>query len=119
MAEHTDDTDEMQGAAESRVEQARAVVSEKIGAAKEKLSGVSSAAGKKLQEVKGQAGEVSQAVREKAAEGLKQGYARVRKDLDDLSSDVNAYVKDNPGRSVLIAAAVGFVLGMLIRRDRS
>jgi ElaB/YqjD/DUF883 family membrane-anchored ribosome-binding protein len=119
MAEHTDEVEEIKEAAESRVEQARAVVSEKIGAAREKLSGVSSAAGKKLQEVKEHAGETTQAVRERAAEGLKQGYARVRKDLDDLSSDVNAYVKDNPGRSVLIAVAVGFVLGMLIRRDRS
>jgi ElaB/YqjD/DUF883 family membrane-anchored ribosome-binding protein len=100
------------------VQQARAVVSEKLGVAKEKLGEVSQAAGKRLQEVKGQAGEATQVAREKAAEGLKQGYDRVRKDFDDLSADVNVYVKDNPGRSVLIAAGVGFLLGMLIRRDR-
>lgn len=100
------------------VDQARAVVSEKLGVAKEKLSDVSQAAGKRLQEVKGQAGEMSQVAREKAAEGLKHGYERVRKDFDDLNADVNAYVRDNPGRSVLIAAGVGFLLGMLMRRDR-
>jgi len=99
------------------VEQAKAVVSETLGVAKEKLSEVSQAAGKRLQEVKGQAGEMSQVARDKAAEGLKQGYERVRKDFDDLNSDVNAYVRDNPGRSVLIAAGVGFLLGMMIRRD--
>jgi ElaB/YqjD/DUF883 family membrane-anchored ribosome-binding protein len=75
-------------------------------------------AGQKLHEVTAQAGERTQAAREKAAEGLRQGYDRVRKDVDDLNSDVNTYVKDNPGRSVLIAAGVGFVLGMLIRRSR-
>lgn len=53
-----------------------------------------------------------------AKEGLRQGYDRARKDLDQLTADVNAYVKDNPGRSVLIAAGLGFVLGLLLRRDR-
>ena len=100
------------------VQQARAVVTEKLGVAKEKLSEVSQAAGKRLKEAKGQAGEVTQVAREKAAEGLKQGYDRVRKDFDDLNADVNAYVRDNPGRSVLIAAGLGFVLGMMMRRDR-
>ena len=100
------------------VEQARAVVSEKLGVAREKLGEASQAAGKKLQEVKGQAGQATQVAREKAAEGLKQGYDRVRKDFDDLNADVNTYVKDNPGRSVLIAAGIGFLVGMLIRRDR-
>lgn len=118
MAESTKKVEEIAEAGETRVEQARAVVNEKLGTAKEKLSEVSQVAGKKLQEVKGQAGEVSQVAREKATEGLKQGYERVRKDFDDLNSDVNAYVRDNPGRSVLLAAGLGFVLGMLIRRDR-
>ncbi len=86
--------------------------------AKEKLGEVSAAAGKRLREVKGQAGQATQVAREKAAEGLKQGYDRVRKDFDDLNADVNAYVKDNPGRSILIAAGIGFVLGMMMRRDR-
>ena len=78
----------------------------------------SQAAGKRLQEVKGQAGQATLAAREKATEGLKQGYDRVRKDFDDLNSDVNAYVRDNPGRFVLMAAGIGFVLGMLLHRDR-
>lgn len=118
MTEETKKTDKAAEEGPKAVEQARAVAKEKLGVAKEKLGEVSQAAGKRLQEVKGQAGEMSQVAKEKAAEGLKHGYERVRKDFDDLNADVNAYVRDNPGRSVLIAAGVGFVLGMLMRRDR-
>jgi ElaB/YqjD/DUF883 family membrane-anchored ribosome-binding protein len=120
MAKEIEKVEEVEEVEESAkgVQQARAAVSEKLGVAKDKLGEVSQAAGKRLQEVKGQAGQATQVAREKAAEGLKQGYDRVRKDFDDLNADVNAYVKDNPGRSVLIAAGVGFLLGMMMRRDR-
>ncbi len=118
MADSSENIEELPQPAESRVDQARAVVNEKLGAAKEKLGEASTVAGEKFQQVKAQAGEKTQVARDKAAEGLKQGYDRVRKDFDDLNGDVNAYVKDNPGRSILIAAGVGFVLGMLIRRNR-
>jgi ElaB/YqjD/DUF883 family membrane-anchored ribosome-binding protein len=50
-----------------------------------------------------------------AREGLKTGYDRARKDFDQLSGDVNTYVRDNPGRSVLIAAGLGFLVGLLVR----
>lgn len=60
----------------------------------------------------------SQAAREgydDAAKNLRQGYTRVRKDFDGLSRDVNEYVRDNPGKSVLMAAGVGFLIGLLFR----
>ena len=53
-----------------------------------------------------------------AKEGLRQGYDRVRKDVGELSTDVNEYVRDNPGKSILIAAAVGFAIGLLVRGRR-
>jgi ElaB/YqjD/DUF883 family membrane-anchored ribosome-binding protein len=53
-----------------------------------------------------------------AAHSLREGYDRASKDLDKLSKDVGAYVRDNPGRSVLAAAAAGFFLGLLVRRGR-
>ena len=121
MAEKAENTNEIEEVVEGgpdRVAQTRAVVSEKIGVAKEKLTDASQVAGKKFQEIKVQAGEATQVAREKTVEGLKQGYDRVRKDFDDLNADVNAYVRDNPSRSIVIAAGVGFVLGMLLRRDR-
>ena len=46
---------------------------------------------------------------------MQKGYKRVRKDFDSLSSDMNEYVKDNPGKSVLIAAGIGFLLGLVFR----
>jgi len=33
-----------------------------------------------------------------------------------VSREVSLYVRDNPGKSVLIAAGVGFLLGLLTRR---
>lgn len=53
-----------------------------------------------------------------AAESLREGYGRTRKDLDKLQDDVTAYVSDNPGRSILIAGAIGFFIGFLISRER-
>ena len=128
-AESADNIEEIIEGGDDKVARARAAVNEKIEVAKGKLSEASQVAGKKLQEVKAQAGEKLQEVkvqagektqvaREETAEGLKQGYERVRKDMDDLSSDVNAYVRDNPGRSVLMAAGIGFVLGILLRPRR-
>jgi ElaB/YqjD/DUF883 family membrane-anchored ribosome-binding protein len=48
---------------------------------------------------------------------------RVRPQLDDakrrltsLNSDVTSYVKENPGRCLLGAIAVGFIIGKIARR---
>jgi ElaB/YqjD/DUF883 family membrane-anchored ribosome-binding protein len=60
----------------------------------------------------------SQAAREgydDASRNVRQGYQRVSKDLEGLTKDVNEYVRDNPGKSVLMAAGVGFLLGLLFR----
>lgn len=64
------------------------------------------------------AGEFARERYGQAKDGLRQGYHRARKDLEQLSGDVETYVRDNPGRSVLIAAGLGFVLGLLLRGDR-
>lgn len=61
------------------------------------------------------ASEVAREGYEDAARTARQGYQRMRKDLGGLSEDVNAYVRDNPGKSVLIAAGAGFLLGLLFR----
>ena len=55
---------------------------------------------------------------EAVAEGVRTGYCRVRKDAAQLSTDVNEYVRENPGKSILIAAGVGFLVGLLIRGRR-
>ncbi|HVR30202.1 MAG TPA: hypothetical protein VMS86_11800 [Thermoanaerobaculia bacterium] len=85
-----------------------------MDSAREKLHDVS-------ESVKQQAGRASEVARERydaAAQTLRTGYDRASKDLDKLSQDVSTYVRDNPGRSVLAAAAAGFFLGLLVRRGR-
>jgi ElaB/YqjD/DUF883 family membrane-anchored ribosome-binding protein len=85
-----------------------------IDSAKEKLHDVS-------ESVRQQASRASEVARERydaAAHTLREGYGRASKDLDKLSKDVSAYVRDNPGRSVLAAAAAGFFIGLLVRRGR-
>jgi len=54
-----------------------------------------------------------------AADNLREGYDRVRTQVGDASTQVNRYVRENPGKSVLIAAAAGFLLGLVVRRSRS
>jgi len=52
---------------------------------------------------------------EEAQKNVRKSYKKVRKDFDGLSSDMNDYVRDNPGRSILIAAGIGFLFGLLLR----
>ncbi len=80
--------------------------------------GLGKGAGRASEQVKEKAGQVSAAARERygaAAERARQGYDKARKDLDHLTQDVNEYVRDNPGKAVLIAAGIGFVIGLLFR----
>ena len=53
------------------------------------------------------------------AEEARAGYGKVRERSGELSRDLSFYVRDNPGRSVAIAAGVGFLVGQLVRRGRS
>ena len=40
------------------------------------------------------------------------------KDFSELASDAKEYAKKNPGQTILISAAVGLVLGLLLRSGR-
>lgn len=53
-----------------------------------------------------------------AAEGVRRGYARASRQLRKVSQDAGDYVRDNPGKSILIAAGVGFLLGLLVQSRR-
>ena len=72
------------------------------------------------EEMRREAERASKAAKEKvetAVTGLRQGYGKVRKDVGTLGEDVTDYVRDNPGKSVLIAAVAGFLMGLLFRRS--
>jgi ElaB/YqjD/DUF883 family membrane-anchored ribosome-binding protein len=51
-----------------------------------------------------------------AAESARVGYDRIRSDAGTLTREVSVFVRENPARSVLIAAGIGFLLGVLVRR---
>jgi ElaB/YqjD/DUF883 family membrane-anchored ribosome-binding protein len=53
------------------------------------------------------------------AERVEKGYKHTRSEVKRLGRDVGEYVRENPGKAVLIAAGVGFLLGLLSRRRDS
>lgn len=117
MSDKVKSIDDAREKAGEVLDKAKTAVEEGVGAARGKLDSVKeSAAGvrKKVDE----AGAAAKVKVDATVDNLKQGYDKVRKDLDGLSADVNDYVRDNPGRSVLIAAGIGFVVGLMLRGGR-
>jgi ElaB/YqjD/DUF883 family membrane-anchored ribosome-binding protein len=57
-----------------------------------------------------------------ASDKVRDGYNAVREKVDDVdfgavTDQVRSYVKSNPGKALLISVGVGFVIGLLLRRD--
>jgi ElaB/YqjD/DUF883 family membrane-anchored ribosome-binding protein len=55
---------------------------------------------------------------EARAEQMRRGYSQVKETAGEWSDDLTDYVRENPGRSLLAAAGVGFVIGLLVRGIR-
>jgi ElaB/YqjD/DUF883 family membrane-anchored ribosome-binding protein len=53
---------------------------------------------------------------ESAAEAIDRGYARVSGGVSRAATATGDFVIENPGKSILISAAAGFVLGLLVRQ---
>src|SRR6185369_4956608 len=105
--------------AQESVDAAREAVAEGVKTARDRFQRLSS-------DVQDRYEKVSDDVRRGAERAQKQyrdvadkatrGYEKARTATGQFSRDVGDYVKDNPGKSVLIAAGVGFLLGLLVRR---
>lgn len=54
---------------------------------------------------------------ERASDAAREGYVRMEKDLESLNSGLQAYVKENPAKAVLMAAGAGFLIGLLMRSE--
>ncbi|MEA2488878.1 MAG: C-terminal glycine zipper region [Acidobacteriota bacterium] len=57
-----------------------------------------------------------------ASEKVRDGYNSMRERVDDVdvgavTDQVRTYVKSNPGKALLISVGVGFLIGLLLRRD--
>jgi ElaB/YqjD/DUF883 family membrane-anchored ribosome-binding protein len=53
---------------------------------------------------------------QEAAKTVQKKYHKVRKDVVRVAGDASDYVRENPGKAVLIAAGIGFLLGLVVRR---
>lgn len=49
------------------------------------------------------------------ADNARRQYDRARSGAGDLTREVGFYVRDNPGKALLMAAGVGFLLGLIVR----
>lgn len=61
---------------------------------------------------------------EKASDAMRDQYNRMREKVDDVdfgavADQVRSYVRSNPGKALLISVGVGFLIGLLLRRDDS
>jgi len=59
---------------------------------------------------------------ETASGAMRDGYNNMRERVDDvdfgaLTDQVRTYVRSNPGKALLISVGVGFLVGLLLRRD--
>ena len=57
-----------------------------------------------------------------ASGAARDGYQKVRERVEEvdfgaLSDQVRTYVRSNPGKALLISVGVGFLVGLLLRRD--
>ena len=59
---------------------------------------------------------------ERAAGAARNAYSSARERVEDvdfgaLTDQVRTYVRSNPGKALLISVGVGFLIGLLLRRD--
>lgn len=59
---------------------------------------------------------------QEASGKVRDGYNSVREKVDDvdfgaITDQVRSYVRSNPGKALLISVGVGFLIGLLLRRD--
>lgn len=59
---------------------------------------------------------------ESASGAVRDGYNTVREKVEDvdfgaITDQIRTYVRSNPGKALLISVGVGFLVGLLLRRD--
>ena len=59
---------------------------------------------------------------ERASDKVRDGYNTMREKVEDvdfgaITDQVKTYVRSNPGKALLISVGVGFLIGLLLRRD--
>ena len=59
---------------------------------------------------------------EAASGAMRDGYNSMREKVEDvdfgaITDQVRTYVRSNPGKALLISVGIGFLVGLLLRRD--
>ncbi len=93
--------------------------SQAVHAAEELRSAAAARANQLKQSVQEQAENISESATEKAQQFkdvAETGWEDAKIKAQDLIQEGEAYVRENPGKSVITALGVGFVLGLLFRR---
>ncbi len=59
---------------------------------------------------------------QKASGAMRDGYNSMREKVEDvdfgaITDQVRTYVRSNPGKALLISVGVGFLIGLVLRRD--
>lgn len=119
--------DRVKEAVSEKVDQTREAVNDGIGTAREKIQDVAADVGDRLRDVsattsdkvRGRTEQARVVAREKyeaTADQLRDGYGQLQKSVDDLADDIGDFVRDNPGKAVLLAAAAGLLVGLIFRR---
>ncbi len=118
----TDPFDRAKDAADEAIDKAR----ETYEATREKIEDLGDEVGDRYERASDSLRKSAERASEKArqryrdaADSLKSGYSKVKKDMDGLAGDATNYIRDNPGKSILIAAGIGVALGLLLRRRSS
>lgn len=75
-------------------------------------------ASRRFEKAREYAGEKYQA----ASGAFRDGYNNMRERVEDvdfgaITDQVRTYVRSNPGKALLISVGVGFLVGLLLRRD--
>jgi ElaB/YqjD/DUF883 family membrane-anchored ribosome-binding protein len=96
-----------------------------LQAAREHLDNVKDQVGERLDDLRDAAKRTGSKVRQSAreqyearSEQIRAGYQKAQENVGEWSDDLTDYVRENPGRSLLIAAGVGFAVGLLVRGFR-
>ncbi len=88
------------------VDTATKVVDDKIDAARDSMSD-------RMGRMKEKVNEVAEGVKARATE-LREKIRET--EWQDVTQKATEYVRNNPGKSIAIAAGIGFALGLLLRR---
>ena len=110
------ETDRITGAAKEIGGKVQSAVGDLTGSKNDSVEGRFREAQGTAENLYGQAKDAVRHATDEVSEYAEDAYDRGRRTLREGSRDVGGYVSEAPGTSLLVAAAIGFGLGLLVSR---